>query len=138
MHFDKAFDVTGIPVWVVAKALHQASRKRKLSAGSLDITIPATLMMILSEKSGMSDKDYQEICEDRSGNPFIPDYIAGCPIKVTTELYDAEKRRVIANHKYVCIGRLDLYDRDNGGAGTAESILQRLRNNFLLRQQGYL
>lgn len=102
--------------------------------------VPADIMHLLAQMHGQpSITEFETAVRDGR----LPDYFRGCPIKVTTEYCDAEGSRIDHRVKldveflengyihptqvpHVYIGRLDLFDRDNGGPGSALRALSNL------------
>ena len=111
-------EVTGIPLWIVLQSLYD-SRRRHWNHQPNTIT-PAVILRLMSIVSPPTEADFKSETDSNSrGYPSIPDYMAGSPMKVTTEFYRDDLTRVWYGHPEATrcfIGRLDLYERDNGTA----------------------
>ena len=104
-------EVTGIPLWIVLQSLYD-SRRRHWDHQPKSIT-PAVILRLQSIVSPPTEEDFKAETESN----WIPDYMAGSPMKVTTEFYREDMTRVWHDHPEATrcfIGRLDLYERDNG------------------------
>ena len=121
---DNKYEVTGFPMWQVLQALYEGRRKYWTEQPKMGN--PAVLLRLMAMTKGQPQQaDYEEGLLESGA---IPDYFRGSPMKVTTEWYTNDMERVWVdnpNATRTFIGRLDLFDRDNG-QGSAVKALKKL------------
>ena len=120
----EAVEITQFELWEVLQALYTHRQIRQCGVHS-----PAEILRLMASMNPPTTERFKE--ETSAG--FIPDYFAGCPMKVTVEYWSADLSERWSHDDLhdddvrVFLGRLDLYDRDNGGEGSAIQALINLQ-----------
>ena len=108
-------NVTGIDLWELLAALHNASRAPSTVVCMAQARGPVTAAEAREESQAGVREDYQM----QNGVPFWADYLFGRPIKAFLKLEDASGEGLL-------LARTDLYDRDVG-EGAAQKVVDALR-----------
>lgn len=121
----EAVEITQFELWEVLQSLYEHRQIRQPGVHS-----PAEILRFMA---AMTPPTIERFKEETSAG-FIPDYFAGCPMKVTVEYWSADLSQRVCRWNLdlhddvrVFLGRLDLYDRDNGGEGSAIQALINLQ-----------